>query len=419
MLAFFTKHAQNAPAIERFMGIVQITSRNWGHALLVYAIQEGNVVAVRRLLSETLVNVNAVDTGVRSPLIHSVLMPSVEITLELLENGADVHFKDEKNRNALWYAVKTDNYEAIEHLLKYDAVYLDVSDDEDLGVITLQTQPSEEAKRFHKFLQPHESTEATSRFITPDLSNDTEVLGDRIASDQEKNAESKESSVEPTSKDDGLEEDDGSEAIEDDENDSDEDDCGSSCSECFGSTDTSTLSSEADPDRLPSADRVLISRAFKGEKNKILKRMMMEVSDLLGYSADPIPFLSLGKGMTSVPSGSGSPSTSCSQPHARSSSSSSGQRSGLNQSKRPRRRSSNGATNGGDEDEEDNPEQRNSGQLLPGYRAVRKVRRFACPYFVRYPGQYRESRRPACSKGKGWTNTHRLKYGPTPLVWQS
>jgi hypothetical protein len=408
MMAFFTKHEEHASSIVRFLGIMETTHQHSGQALLLYAIQEGNLIAISRLLSERLADVNAVDTKLRSPLIHSTLLPSAEITLELLQNGADVHFEDGEKRNALWYAVKSDNDQAIEHLVVHNAVMLDLSDDDDIDVNPLSIKPSQDDQRFHEVIPPHTSAPempALGLAILNSGDDPKPVAEDTPTHHSGAATGSKERSTGTTCNIEGPEEHSSSAETDDDENDSEDDDCGSSCSECFGSSDGSVLSSEANSSILPSVDHdILISRALEAETEAILERMMVEVSDLLGDSIDdkPLRAVSLGNGKNkSAPSGSGSPSTSSSRLDA-GSSPSRGERGGFNKSTHARRRSSNGATNDDDEEDEDNNQDRqDANQLGSGYRSRRKIRRFACPYFVRYPEKYRDSRRTACSKVKG------------------
>jgi hypothetical protein len=420
LMAFLTKYHAQVPRFERFLGIMEATSRNCGQAVLFYAVQEGNLIAIERLLSEGLADVNAPDRDLRSPLLHSILFSANESTLELLQYGADVHFEDDKKHNALWYAVQMENYPAIEHLLEFNAIMVEIYDDDD-SEMPVSTQPSEEAQKLHRFLQPHASRSEipVAEGAVHGSVDDTNPVLDSTAPHEVKiKAESEMGATVPAGEYSDPAEENGQ--AQSDENYTDEDESGSTCSECCGSSDEGALSYEANSSNQPSLDAdVLISRASKVVKEEILEHLMTDVSDLLGYST----FRSATQGsgaITSLPLGSGSAAQNSSQAHARKSSSSSGTRSASNRSTHSGRRSSNGAPNRDDgKEDDDNSGRRNAARLGLGDRDARKKRPFACPYFVRYPENYRDSRRTACRNGRGWVSTHRLKYCPIQPLPQS
>jgi hypothetical protein len=152
------------------------------------------------------------------------------------------------------------------------------------------------------------------------------------------------------------------------------------------SSDASVFPPEVESRQPSSADQdVLISRTLTVEKRKILKSMMLEISDLVGYGVDSISDDTISQRKGSIAS---VPSCSSSQRHASLSFSSSGKRSsGFHRLKESRRMLDSG--NGDGREEEENPDRPNPDRKSFGAHAKSTGRRFACPYFVKYPESMR------------------------------
>jgi hypothetical protein len=158
MFSIFVKHKYHGADMQFFLNLADVTSRNWGQALLLLAIERENIAAVRRLFTEGQAEATFLDADGRPALLYASCKDNTEIILELLQHGADIHFIDHKGRNAIWYACNNDNCSVLEVLVNNEAILPDVDEDEESGknlFVPLRPSQSSDIIKFEEFLLPH------------------------------------------------------------------------------------------------------------------------------------------------------------------------------------------------------------------------------------------------------------------------
>lgn len=158
MVSFFVKYKDHSADIRYFLNLAELTSRSWGQALLLLAIEIGNIEAVRKLFTEEQANITFVDASGRPAILYASCINNPDILQELLQRGADIHFLDYQGRNAIWYACKNDNYSVVEVLANNEASLPEDSEDEESGMNLFDSlKPSQSAgiSNFESFLIPH------------------------------------------------------------------------------------------------------------------------------------------------------------------------------------------------------------------------------------------------------------------------
>jgi hypothetical protein len=136
MFPYFAKYKDHTKSIGNFFNTFNISQGGsdcpkWIHALFLYAIDVENFEAVRRLVLQNQSLVNRIDQSTQTPLIRSVTSPKPQITLFLLQYGANISYEDRRGGNALWYANEALNdtekgnddeaAQCVWHLMVYEA----------------------------------------------------------------------------------------------------------------------------------------------------------------------------------------------------------------------------------------------------------------------------------------------------------
>ena len=398
MLKFFVKYPLQIADIQRFLNLMDLTSRKWGQAILLLAIHEGNLEAVKRLLSEDQVDPNFVDNHGHSALLYSSCAKGGDILLELLQHESDIHFKDYRGRNAVWYAYKNDNYVAVEHLIHCGAILPDEVVDDDtnsdlIAYLAKDQDHSADNMELRKFLLPHRPLNKVKDSMTDESmlhnlsASDPDLSGQQIDNDTA-NIAFRGSETSAYSGNDFS-----SEVIYDgDDNDN--------STEC----DDSSLGEVSNDFQTGNGSNSMISHTIELWKREIIGKFMAEVPGIIGYTGR----------VSSTANSTENNEVSSNNTMGSSSSSSSSSHPGK------RVRTSNGSQrrllgNGNDENEDDNEDEdyrghrSNSEPESPYDRRGKQVRRFACPYHQKYPEIFDSGKRKCYKQSHGWPTIHRLK----------
>jgi Ankyrin repeats (3 copies) len=414
MLRFCVKYSSQCEDIQNFFTIVDLTPTNCSHPILLLAIKEGNLEAVKKLLSEKLVDPNIVDENGHSALLYSACGEGSDILLELINNGADKHFLDRHGRNVIWYAEKNNNYSAVEELVVHHGVALtDQVDDEDTNknlMDYLVQQQTPDAVAYKEYVRSHipclkDNDSMTVGSIVPTSStSDPGLSGQQADADMENNdiANNFRASQSYTGrKNAGLSRynnnDFSSETTYDDGDDYSSEESSEYYDSSSEAASTGCLTGGVKNER--AHKHGAIERWGKG----VIEPDVSEVPGIIGYT----------DGMTSCTNSSENNGGTSNNGRASSSLSSSSQVHERDRHKPVAdRRPLSLGNDGNEDDEEDGNYKRRRLTSDPGALGVRrskKGRHFACPYYQRDLMIDSNIRPLSCNKDLGFPTTHRLK----------
>ena len=96
--------------------------------LLLFAIMEGDISLLRRVVDDSQVNINYMRPPGSAPLHQACVLGNLEIVELLVKNGANIHMRDHKDLSPLQIANLNGHFEIAEFLIRMGSPIVDIKD---------------------------------------------------------------------------------------------------------------------------------------------------------------------------------------------------------------------------------------------------------------------------------------------------